>query len=166
MGVYDDRLVIDKADLMKKFELHFPKPKTRKAYKGHLVAWLKQHPLERYERWTQRAVEAFLGEQVDEKNPSEAAQMQRRAALKWLLHGVLKLNKLDPNPFPIRRQQDKKGGHSYWDPDQIRQMLTPPREGGLKALRMSLAGHLLYEIGGRAQDLMKLTFGQFTKQQN
>ena len=56
-----------------------------------------------------------MGEQVDEKNPSEAAQMQRRAALKWLLHGVLKLNKLDPNPFPIRRQQDKKGGHSYWD---------------------------------------------------
>ena len=111
MGVYDDRLVIDKADLMKKFELRFPKPKTRTAYKGHLDAWLKKHPLETYERWTQRAVEAFLGEQVDEKNPSEAAQMQRRAALKWLLHGVLKLNKLDPNPFPIRRQQDKKGGH-------------------------------------------------------
>ena len=107
-----------------------------------------------------------MGEQVDEKNPSEAAQMQRRAALKWLLHGVLKLSKLDPNPFPVRTQQDKKGGHSYWDPDQIRQMLTPPRGGGLKALRMSLAGHLLYEIGGRAQDLMKLTFGQFMKQQN
>ena len=41
VGEYDDRLVIDKADLMKKFELHFPKPKTRKAYKGHLEAWLK-----------------------------------------------------------------------------------------------------------------------------
>ena len=108
-----------------------------------------------------------MGEQVDkEKNPSESAQMHRRAALKWLLHRVLKLKKLDPNPFPIRRQEDKKGGHSYWDPDQLRQMLTPPREWGLKAQRMSLAGHLLYEIGGRSQDLMKLTFGQFTKQQN
>ena len=101
---------------MKKFELHFPKPKTRKAYKGHLEAWLDQHPLERYERWTQRAVEAFLGEQVDEKkNPSEAAQMHRRAALKWLLHDLLKLTRLNINPFPIRTQQDKKGGHSYWD---------------------------------------------------
>lgn len=92
--------------------------------------------------------------------------MHRRAALKWLLHDLLKLTRLNINPFPIRTQQDKKGGHSYWNPDQLRQMLAPPKEGGLKAIRMSLAGHLLYEIGGRAQDLMKLSYGQFTKKQN
>ena len=85
--------------------------------------------------------------------------MHRRAALKWLLHKLLKLTKLDPNPWPVHKQEDKEEGHNYWTPDQIRQILTPPKGEGLKALRMSIAGHLLYEIGGRAQDLMKLTFG-------
>ena len=152
---------------MNQFRRRFQKPKTQKAYKGHINAWLEKNSLQRYEAWTQRSVEAFLGEQIDEKkNPSEAVQMQRRAALKWLINDLLRLDKLNVNPFPIRRQDNKKGGHNYWTIPQIRQMPTVPEGASLKMIRLSLAGHLLYEIGGRSEDLLKLTYGQFTKEQN
>ena len=50
----EERLVIDKADLMNQFRLRFHKPSTQKAYKGHILEFLEQNDLKVYEAWTQR----------------------------------------------------------------------------------------------------------------
>ena len=76
-----------------------------------------------------------------------------------------KLKNLNYAPFPVSETPlEKQEPHSYWTPTQIEEMLTASKDIDMRGRKLLLAGHLLYEMGCRSEDLLVLKYKDFTRE--